>query len=42
VPFGQVGCVSSVAGSDANAKELWDFTEALLKEKVPGYEGSPV
>ncbi|KAI8329446.1 hypothetical protein BC941DRAFT_197382 [Chlamydoabsidia padenii] len=42
VPYGEVGYVSGLASSDANAKELWDFTEKLLIEKVPGYEGSPI
>ncbi|KAI8062421.1 hypothetical protein BC940DRAFT_308977 [Gongronella butleri] len=42
VPYAQPGCVSSLASSDENAKTLWEFTENLLKEKVPGYEGSPI
>ncbi|KAI8089085.1 uncharacterized protein BX664DRAFT_279803 [Halteromyces radiatus] len=42
VPYSVVGQISSVASSDTNAKELWEFTENLLKEKVPGYQGSPI
>ncbi|CAO3613501.1 unnamed protein product [Cunninghamella blakesleeana] len=42
VPFGEKATPSCASTSEKNAKELWDFTEKLLKEKIPGYEGSPI
>ncbi|KAI8148407.1 hypothetical protein BJV82DRAFT_506533 [Fennellomyces sp. T-0311] len=42
VPFGKAGCPNPYSSSDNNAARLWDFTENLLKEKVPGYPGAPI
>ncbi|KAI8074055.1 hypothetical protein BC940DRAFT_329599 [Gongronella butleri] len=39
-PSSQPAGVSKFASSDANAKELWDFTDNLLKERVTGYTGA--
>ncbi|KAI8062420.1 hypothetical protein BC940DRAFT_322233 [Gongronella butleri] len=36
-PIAQPAKPARVASSDEYAVELWDFTEALLAEKVPGY-----
>ncbi|CAO3590729.1 unnamed protein product [Absidia cylindrospora] len=42
VPYGEAGTISSFTSSDENAEQLWNFTEDLLKEKVDGYQGSPI
>ncbi|KAI9028879.1 hypothetical protein CLU79DRAFT_802831 [Phycomyces nitens] len=42
VPYGQPGYIIGIARSDAAAVELWEFTENLLKEKVPGYTGAGI
>ncbi|KAI8150268.1 hypothetical protein BJV82DRAFT_586528 [Fennellomyces sp. T-0311] len=39
VPYGVPGSVNEYSSSDKNAKELWEFTEKLLKEKAPDYQG---
>ncbi|KAI9318053.1 hypothetical protein BX666DRAFT_2153616 [Dichotomocladium elegans] len=42
VPTAKLSTPCRFCQSDANAKELWDYTENLLKEKIPEYQGSPV
>jgi hypothetical protein len=36
--LGDLGKPFGVANYEAAPKELWEFTENLLSEKVPGYE----
>ncbi|CDH50198.1 retinol dehydrogenase 12 [Lichtheimia corymbifera JMRC:FSU:9682] len=40
VPYAKPSTPNYYCRSDKNAKELWDYTEKLLKEKAPGYTGS--
>jgi NAD(P)-dependent dehydrogenase (short-subunit alcohol dehydrogenase family) len=42
VPIAVPGKVHGVAGSENAPAKLWEFTENLLKEKVPTYEGTPI
>ncbi|KAI8150267.1 hypothetical protein BJV82DRAFT_586522 [Fennellomyces sp. T-0311] len=42
VPYAVPGYVNGYSSSDENATKLWEFTESLLKEKVPGYQGAPI
>ncbi|KAI9484600.1 hypothetical protein BDB00DRAFT_792750 [Zychaea mexicana] len=42
VPFGKPGSVNPYSRCDKNAIKLWEFTEKLLKEKAPQYEGAPI
>ncbi|KAI8138272.1 hypothetical protein BJV82DRAFT_673816 [Fennellomyces sp. T-0311] len=42
VPVAENGCLNAYSSSDKNAAHLWEFTENLLKEKVPGYSGAPI
>lgn len=42
VPFGVPDTPRGVAASDDMPAKLWEFTENLLKEKVPKYEGAPI
>ncbi|KAI9475519.1 MAG: hypothetical protein EXX96DRAFT_596034 [Benjaminiella poitrasii] len=41
-PFGNPAKPHGVAVSDDAPQKLWEFTENLLKEKVPDYKGFPV
>jgi hypothetical protein len=40
VPYGVPGSVGRHASSQENQTKLWDFSEKILHEKVPGYEGA--
>ncbi|KAL1936489.1 hypothetical protein VTP01DRAFT_623 [Rhizomucor pusillus] len=40
--FGKLSKSDSYTRSDKNAAELWEWTENVLKEKAPGYEGAPI
>jgi hypothetical protein len=42
IPYASRDTPRGIAASDEAPMELWDFTEKLLKEKVPGYEGAPI
>jgi NAD(P)-dependent dehydrogenase (short-subunit alcohol dehydrogenase family) len=42
VPFGVADKPRGVAASEDGPAALWEFTEKLLKEKVPGYEGATI
>ncbi|KAG1457017.1 hypothetical protein G6F46_007152 [Rhizopus delemar] len=42
VPLGAPSTPKGIAASDEHLLELWDFTENLIKEKIPDYEGAPV
>ncbi|KAI7906118.1 NAD(P)-binding protein [Cokeromyces recurvatus] len=42
VPYASPNKPYGVAASKDAPKELWDFTEKLLKEKVPDYTGFPI
>ncbi|RUS18907.1 hypothetical protein BC937DRAFT_88179 [Endogone sp. FLAS-F59071] len=42
VPIAKPGTPSKYALNDKLAEELWEWTENTLKEKVPGYPGSPI
>ncbi|KAI9302561.1 hypothetical protein BJ944DRAFT_205832 [Cunninghamella echinulata] len=39
VPFAEESNPCSPSKSDKNAKELWEYSENILKEKIQGYEG---
>lgn len=40
--FGKLSKSDSYTRYDKNAAELWEWTENVLKEKAPGYEGAPI
>ncbi|KAG1384725.1 hypothetical protein G6F61_000185 [Rhizopus arrhizus] len=42
VPLGAPSTPKGIAASDEHLLELWDYTENLIKEKIPGYEGAPI
>ncbi|KAG2219481.1 hypothetical protein INT45_010401 [Circinella minor] len=42
VPYARPGWFTPYARSEKNATDLWEFTENLLKEKMPDYQGSPI
>lgn len=42
VPYGKLSKSDAYTRSDENAAELWEWTEKVLKEKAPGYEGAPI
>lgn len=42
VPYGKLSKSDAYTRSDENAAELWEWTEMVLKEKAPGYEGAPI
>ncbi|KAI9272775.1 hypothetical protein BDA99DRAFT_533611 [Phascolomyces articulosus] len=42
VPYAKPGCPNGYSKSEKNAATLWDFTENILKEKVPGYQGASI
>ena len=42
VPYAVEATPQSHATSQANQTELWDFTEKILYEKVPGYAGAGI
>ncbi|KAI8368384.1 hypothetical protein EDC96DRAFT_607352 [Choanephora cucurbitarum] len=42
VPFADQAKPYGVAASENAPSELWEFTEKLLKEKAPGYQGAPI
>ncbi|KAH8548928.1 hypothetical protein BGW37DRAFT_504359 [Umbelopsis sp. PMI_123] len=42
VPYAVESSPSGHASSQANQTELWDFTEKILYEKVPGYAGAGI
>ncbi|ORY94995.1 hypothetical protein BCR43DRAFT_476935 [Syncephalastrum racemosum] len=42
VPYGKPGWTVPFVKSEKNAKDLWDYSEKILKEKVPGYDGAPL
>jgi retinol dehydrogenase 12 len=42
VPFAVPGSVGRHASSQENQTKLWDFSEKILHEKVPGYEGAGI
>ncbi|KAI8379308.1 uncharacterized protein BYT42DRAFT_568378 [Radiomyces spectabilis] len=42
VPYGKRAQTTTMAASDEVALELWNFTENLLKEKIPGYTGAGI
>lgn len=42
VPFATIATPVGPANSDEVAKEVWEFTENLIKEKVPSYKGAPI
>ncbi|KAG1152466.1 hypothetical protein G6F37_002434 [Rhizopus arrhizus] len=42
VPLGAPSTPKGIAASDEHLLELWDYTENLIKEKIPDYEGAPV
>ncbi|KAI8979144.1 hypothetical protein BDF20DRAFT_818893 [Mycotypha africana] len=42
VPYGVPSQPGGVAASADAPLELWEFTEALIKEKVASYEGAPI
>lgn len=42
VPYATREKPTGVAALEEAPLELWNFTENLLKEKVPGYEGAPI
>ncbi|KAL7314099.1 hypothetical protein PS15m_007754 [Mucor circinelloides] len=42
VPFANAAKPQGVAASEDGPLKLWEFTENLLKEKVPGYQGAPI
>jgi retinol dehydrogenase-12 len=42
VPYGDEAQPNKHATSQENQTKLWDFTENLLKEKVPGYTGANI
>lgn len=42
VPYGDEAVPNKHSTSQENQTKLWDFTEDLLKEKVPGYTGANI
>ncbi|KAI8077397.1 uncharacterized protein B0P05DRAFT_587855 [Gilbertella persicaria] len=42
VPFANPDKPHGVAASETAPSELWEFTEKLIKEKVPDYPGAPI
>ncbi|CEP18653.1 hypothetical protein [Parasitella parasitica] len=42
VPFANAAEPRGVAASEDAPLKLWEFTENLLKEKIPGYQGAPI
>ncbi|KAG1222085.1 hypothetical protein G6F35_005539 [Rhizopus arrhizus] len=42
VPLGAPSTPKGIAASDEHLLELWDYTENLIKEKIPDYEGAPI
>ncbi|KAI7850912.1 hypothetical protein BDC45DRAFT_487410 [Circinella umbellata] len=42
VPYARPGWSAPYTTSEKNAIDLWEFTENLLKEKIPDYQGSPI
>ncbi|KAG2224570.1 hypothetical protein INT45_003710 [Circinella minor] len=42
VPYAKPSSAVAYARSEKNAAALYDFTEELLKEKVPDYQGAPI
>lgn len=42
VPFGVPEKLGGVAASESAPARLWKFTENLLKEKAPNYQGAPI
>ncbi|GAB5587902.1 hypothetical protein Unana1_02802 [Umbelopsis nana] len=42
IPYGVEATPQCHATSQANQTELWDFTEKILYEKVPGYAGAGI
>ncbi|KAG0742217.1 hypothetical protein G6F62_008043 [Rhizopus arrhizus] len=42
VPFGVLGTPRGEAAHQERPIELWKFTENLIKEKMPDYEGAPI
>ncbi|KAI8889158.1 NAD(P)-binding protein [Backusella circina FSU 941] len=42
VPVAKSGSPTKLASSDKEALLLWEFTENLLKEKIPGYSGANI
>ncbi|KAI8380283.1 hypothetical protein BD560DRAFT_387685 [Blakeslea trispora] len=42
VPFADQSKPYGVAASEDAPLELWEFTEKLIKEKVPSYQGAPI
>ncbi|KAI8578695.1 hypothetical protein K450DRAFT_246083 [Umbelopsis ramanniana AG] len=42
VPFAEPSTPSGYAATQENQTKLWDFTEKILSEKVPGYAGAGI
>lgn len=42
VPYASPDTPRGVAAQPETPLQLWEFTENLLKEKVPGYEGATI
>ncbi|KAI9494536.1 hypothetical protein BDB00DRAFT_818425 [Zychaea mexicana] len=42
VPYAASGWANPYSRSEKNAADLWEYTEKLLKEKVPDYQGAAI
>jgi hypothetical protein len=42
VPYGKEATPNKHSTSEENQIQLWDFSEKILKEKVPGYAGAGI
>jgi hypothetical protein len=42
VPFAELSSAAGYAASQENQTKLWDVTEKILYEKVPGYAGAGI
>jgi hypothetical protein len=42
VPFAEVATPSGYATTQENQTKLWDFTEKILYDNVPGYAGAGI
>ena len=42
IPYGQEYTPLKAATTEENQTELWEFTEMILHEKVPGYTGAGI
>jgi hypothetical protein len=42
IPYAKPATPAAQATSEKNALDLWNFSEMILKEKIPEYEGAGI